>query len=82
LNEQKQAIINRPVTRGLSPNVPLEPSGIDGLGDMPEHWQVKRLKHIARMESGESITAMSIDEKGEYPVYGGWTSWIHKQIHP
>ena len=41
LNEQKQAIINRAVTRGLDPNVPLKPSGIDWLGDIPEHWEVK-----------------------------------------
>ena len=34
LNEQKQAIINRAVTRGLDPNVPLKPSGIDWLGDI------------------------------------------------
>ena len=39
LNEQKQAIINRAVTRGLDPNVPLKPSGIDWLGDIPEHWE-------------------------------------------
>ena len=44
LNEQKQAIINRAVTRGLDPNVPLKPSGIEWLGDMPEHWMVKPLK--------------------------------------
>ena len=46
LNEQKQAIINRAVTRGLDPNAPLKPSGIDWLDDIPEHWEVKRLKHL------------------------------------
>jgi len=46
LNEQKQAIINRAVTRGLDPNVSLKPSGIDWLGDVPKHWQIKRLKHV------------------------------------
>jgi len=44
LNEQKQAIINRAVTRGLNPDVPLKPSGIDWLGYIPEHWVVKPLK--------------------------------------
>jgi type I restriction enzyme S subunit len=44
LNEQKQAIINRAVTRGLDPHVPLKPSGIDWLEDVPEHWVVKPLK--------------------------------------
>jgi len=40
LNEQKQAIINRAVTRGLDPNAPLKPSGIDWLGNIPGHWKV------------------------------------------
>lgn len=44
LNEQKQAIINRAVTRGLDPNAPLKPSGIDWLGDIPEHWRMGRVK--------------------------------------
>ena len=47
LNEQKQAIINRAVTRGLDPNVNLKPSGVEWLGDIPEHWLIKPLKHWA-----------------------------------
>src|ERR1039458_8971153 len=45
LNEQKQAIIHRAVTRGLNPNVPLKPSGIPWLGDIPKHWEVLRVKN-------------------------------------
>ncbi len=44
LNEQKQAIINQAVTRGLDPNVRLKPSGVDWLGDVPEHGKLSRLK--------------------------------------
>ena len=44
LHEQKQAIIHRAVTRGLDPTVPLKPSGIPWLGDIPKHWEVLRLK--------------------------------------
>ena len=40
LEEQKQAIIYRAVTRGLDPNVRLKPSGVEWLGDVPEHWTV------------------------------------------
>ena len=40
LEEQKQAIIHRAVTRGLDPNVRLKPSGVEWLGDVPEHWEV------------------------------------------
>ena len=45
LNEQKQAIIHRAVTRGLHPDVPLKPSGIPWLGDIPKHWEIRRAKH-------------------------------------
>jgi type I restriction enzyme, S subunit len=48
LNEQKQAIIHRAVTRGLDPSVPLKPSGIPWLGDIPQHWQVRRAKYLFR----------------------------------
>lgn len=44
LNEQKQAIIHRNVTRGLDPQVRLKPSGVEWLGDVPEHWQVLPIK--------------------------------------
>jgi len=71
LEEQKQAIIHRAITRGLDPSVPLKPSGVEWLGDVPEHWRVQRLKTLCRMRSGEAITAMSIEPAGDYPVYGG-----------
>jgi len=44
LNEQKQAIIHRAVTRGLDPSVPLKDSGAPWLGDIPMHWVVRRLR--------------------------------------
>jgi len=47
LEEQKQAIIHRAVTRGLDPNVRLKPSGVEWLGDVPEHWEVRRLKYVS-----------------------------------
>ncbi|MDP1735760.1 MAG: restriction endonuclease subunit S [Sulfuritalea sp.] len=48
LGEQKQAIIHRAVTRGLDPSVPLKPSGIPWLGDIPQHWDAPRVKQCAR----------------------------------
>jgi len=71
LEEQKQAIIHRAVTRGLDPNVRVKPSGVDWLGDVPEHWDVRRLKTLCWMKSGESIAATSIEATGKYAVYGG-----------
>ena len=49
LNEQKQAIIHRAVTRGLDPSVPLKPSGIPWLGDIPQHWSVMPVKRTCRL---------------------------------
>ena len=44
LEEEKQAVVNQAVTRGLDPNVRLKPSGVEWLGDVPEHWEVGPLK--------------------------------------
>lgn len=46
LEEQKQAIIHRAVTRGLDPGVRLKPSGVDWLGEVPEHWEVLTLRRV------------------------------------
>ncbi|MBE0613809.1 MAG: restriction endonuclease subunit S [Burkholderiales bacterium] len=46
LNEQKQGIIRRAVTRGLDASVPLKPSGIPWLGDIPQHWEMRKLRQV------------------------------------
>jgi len=75
LNEQKQAIIHRAVTRGLDPNVRLKPSGSDWLGDVPEHCQVVPLRWHLSIGSGEFLSAdqFSSERAPErpYPVIGG-----------
>lgn len=55
MNEQKQVIIHRAVTRGLDPNVRLKPSGIPWLGEIPEHWDVRRNGYVfkERNERGQ-----------------------------
>jgi type I restriction enzyme S subunit len=53
LNEQKQVIIHRAVTRGLDLNVPLKPSGTTWLGDIPKHWTLRRFKFVGRINSGQ-----------------------------
>jgi type I restriction enzyme S subunit len=73
LNEQKQAIIHHAVTRGLDSSAPLKPSGIPWLGDIPQHWEVRRLKSLV-MESvagpyGSSLTKSMYTKVG-YRVYG------------
>ncbi|WP_214700591.1 MULTISPECIES: restriction endonuclease subunit S [unclassified Exiguobacterium] len=48
LKEQKQAVINEAVTKGLTSNVKMKPSGIEWLGDIPEHWGIKPLRQLLR----------------------------------
>lgn len=52
LNEQKQSIIHRAVTRGLDPSVPFKPSFVVGVGDIPKHWEERRLRTLTK----EAIT--------------------------
>jgi len=55
LNEQKQVIIHCAVTRGLDSNVPLKPSGIPWLGDIPRHWELVSLKSLCNIQSGVTL---------------------------
>jgi type I restriction enzyme S subunit len=57
LQEQKQAIIHRAVTRGLDPSVPLKDSGIPWLGEIPEHWEVMGLRMRYTVELGKMLDA-------------------------
>ncbi len=52
LVEQKQSIIHHAVTRGLDPNVRLKPSGVEWLGDVPEHWEVRKLRQCGVVTGG------------------------------
>jgi type I restriction enzyme S subunit len=47
LKEKRQAFITHAVTKGLNPNVTMKDSGIEWIGDVPEHWEVKHLRHVA-----------------------------------
>jgi type I restriction enzyme S subunit len=46
LQEERVAVINQTVTKGLDPNVPMKDSGVEWLGEIPEHWEVKKLKYL------------------------------------
>ncbi|MBO1022840.1 restriction endonuclease subunit S [Methylobacterium sp. SD274] len=54
LKEKRQAVISGAVTKGLNSDVPIKDSGVEWLGKVPAHWDVIRIKHIARMESGHT----------------------------
>ena len=83
LQEEKAAIINHAVTKGIDETAPMRPSGIEWLGDIPTHWEVKKVKYVASMRSGSGITSDEILPEGDFPVFGGngvrgfYTSYTH-----
>jgi type I restriction enzyme S subunit len=69
LTEQKLRIIDHAVTRGLDASVKRKPSGIEWLGDVPEHWEVQRLKNIADVVLGKMLTTEAKGGNGEFKPY-------------
>ncbi|HEX8266377.1 MAG TPA: restriction endonuclease subunit S [Pyrinomonadaceae bacterium] len=61
LKEERIAIINHAITKGINEHAKLRPSGIDWLGDIPEHWEVKKLKQLL---------SKVIDNRGKTPPFG------------
>jgi restriction endonuclease S subunit len=55
LKEERTAIINQAVTKGINSRAKLKPSGIDWLGDIPEHWEVSKMKNVCRVRQGLQI---------------------------
>lgn len=62
LKEKRQAVISHAVTKGLNPNAPMRDSGVEWLGEVPEHWISCRLKHCAQVVDCKHITAEFFDE--------------------
>lgn len=61
LKEQKQNIINEAVTKGINPNVKMKNSGIEWIGEIPEHWEVRRLKNISKVILGKMLKTTPSD---------------------
>ncbi|EAI7914008.1 restriction endonuclease subunit S, partial [Campylobacter jejuni] len=55
LKEQKQALINETITKGLDKNINFKDSGIEWLGEIPQHWEVVKIKFLAIFYTGDSI---------------------------
>ena len=68
--EEKTAVINQAVTKGINPDVPMKDSGIEWLGEIPEHWEVKKVKWVHRTTSGG--TPKTSDSEN----YGGDIPWL------
>ncbi|WP_302140979.1 restriction endonuclease subunit S [Halomonas alkalicola] len=77
LKEKRQAMISHAVTKGLDPHVPMKDSGVEWLGEVPVHWEVKRVKHLCALGSdslrpgpfGSHIKGDDFIEESEFRVY-------------
>ena len=65
LAEKRQAIITQAVTKGLDPSVPMKDSGIEWLGQIPAHWEVKRLKFVGETILGLTYAPLDVVNEGE-----------------
>lgn len=70
LKEEKTAVINQAVTKGIDPNVKMKDSGVEWLGEIPEHWEVKKLGYIGKCQNGISISAESFGSGFPFLSYG------------
>ncbi len=75
LKEKRQAVISHAVTKGLDPSVPMKESGIEWLGEVPEHWGVVPLKFLAKIGNGSTPNRdeMRYWENGSYP-------WLNSSV--
>ena len=72
LNERKQIVIQKAVTQGLYPNVPMKDSGVEWIGQIPEHWEVKKIKYATKIFRGKFTHRPRNDPSlydGKYPFF-------------
>ena len=75
LKEKRQAVISHAVTKGLNPDAPMKPSGIEWLGDVPAHWDVTPIKYVAKVGNGSTPSR-------EVPEYWDETGfpWLNSSV--
>lgn len=72
LKEKRQAVISHAVTRGLNPDAPIKPSGIEWLGEVPAHWEVRRVKSVSTFTtSGPRGWSERVGDEGSLFVQSG-----------
>jgi type I restriction enzyme S subunit len=73
LQEKRQAVISHAVTKGLNPDAPMKDSGVEWLGEVPEHWTLKRLKHLSpNLTVGIVVNPSEyVSDEGLPFIYGG-----------
>jgi len=73
LKEKRQAVISHAVTKGLNPDAPMKPSGVEWLGDVPEHWVVCPLRYTLHIDNGPRLPinrSERAEMAGNYPYWG------------
>lgn len=68
LKERRQILIHNAVTRGLDKNVKMKDSGVEWIGEIPEHWEIRRFKFLCHITTGSKNTEDKV-ENGSYPFY-------------
>lgn len=75
--EKRAALISQAVTKGLNPSMKLKPSGVEWLGDVPEHWEIEKLSRLFSYRKGREASILTkeyiADHEGSYPVLSGQT---------
>ena len=64
LKEYRTSLINRVITKGLNPDCPMKDSGVEWIGEIPSHWDVKRLKYVSDIEYGISPPDTTYNDEG------------------
>lgn len=64
LEEYKRSVITEAVTKGLDKNAPMKDSGIEWIGDIPEHWEIKKIKYIGSVRNGLTYTPQDLCDNG------------------
>lgn len=73
LAERRQILIQQAVTRGLNPDAPMKDSGIDWIGQIPTHWEVRSIRYAFRFRNNQRVPLSGLEREkmqGEYPYYG------------
>ncbi|MCC5938642.1 MAG: restriction endonuclease subunit S [Lunatimonas sp.] len=69
LEEKRKAVINEAVTKGLNPSVRMKDSGIDWIGEIPEHWDIKKLRYLGKCQNGVSAGSEYFGEGDPFISY-------------
>jgi type I restriction enzyme, S subunit len=87
LKERKQIIIQNAVTKGLDPNAKMKDSGVEWIGEIPEGWEVKRLRNVFSFSKGLTITKENLQDEGipciNYgEIHSKYGFEVNPEVHP